>query len=68
MTSLWIGGLSSTILLLRKEDNKWNMYWDMIKRFSPWATCAVIVILITGLFNSTFLFQQSTRYLIRSMD
>ncbi len=48
--SLWIGGLSSIILLLRKEDNKWNMYWDMIKRFSPWATCAVIVILITGLF------------------
>ena len=44
------------------------MYWDMIKRFSPWATGAVIVILITGLFNSTFLFQQSTRYLIRSMD
>ena len=53
---------------LRNEDNKWHMYWDMIKRFSPWATGAVIVILITGLFNSTFLFQQSTRYLIRSMD
>lgn len=52
--SLWIGGLSSIILLLRKEDNKWSMYWDMIKRFSPWATCAVIVIFITGLFNSTF--------------
>ncbi|MGG0726271.1 copper resistance CopC/CopD family protein [Bacillus paramycoides] len=52
--SLWIGGLSSIILLLRKEDNKWTMYWDMIKRFSPWATGAVIVILITGLFNSTF--------------
>ena len=31
--SLWIGGLSSIILLLRKEDNKWSMYWDMIKRF-----------------------------------
>lgn len=66
--SLWVGGLSSIILLLCKEDNKWHMYWDMIKRFSPWATGAVIVILITGLFNSTFLFQQSTRYLIRSMD
>ncbi|PFC89614.1 copper resistance protein [Bacillus anthracis] len=52
--SLWIGGLSSIILLLRNEDNKWSMYWDMIKRFSPWATCAVIVIFITGLFNSTF--------------
>ncbi|EEK51241.1 copper resistance protein [Bacillus cereus ATCC 10876] len=52
--SLWVGGLSSIILLLRKEDNKWHMYWDMIKRFSPWATGAVIVILITGLFNSTF--------------
>lgn len=52
--SLWIGGLSSIILLLRKEEDKWNMYWDMIKRFSPWATGAVIVILITGLFNSTF--------------
>ncbi|MEK4810773.1 MULTISPECIES: copper resistance CopC/CopD family protein [Bacillus] len=52
--SLWIGGLSSIILLLRKEDDKWSMYWDMIKRFSPWATGAVIVILITGLFNSTF--------------
>ncbi|MED0981476.1 copper resistance CopC/CopD family protein [Bacillus paramycoides] len=52
--SLWIGGLSSIILLLRKEDDKWTMYWDAIKRFSPWATGAVIVILITGLFNSTF--------------
>lgn len=52
--SLWIGGLSSIILLLRKEDAKWTMYWDAIKRFSPWATGAVIVILITGLFNSTF--------------
>ncbi|MDX7993385.1 copper resistance protein, partial [Xenorhabdus sp. psl] len=52
--SLWIGGLSSIVLLLRKEDDKWSMYWDMIKRFSPWATGAVIVILITGLFNSTF--------------
>ena len=52
--SLWVGGLSSIILLLCKEDNKWHMYWDMIKRFSPWATGAVIVILITGLFNSTF--------------
>ncbi|MEI5917238.1 copper resistance CopC/CopD family protein [Bacillus albus] len=52
--SLWIGGLSSIILLLRKEDDKWSMYWDMIKRFSPWATGAVIVTLITGLFNSTF--------------
>ena len=45
--SLWVGGLSSIILLLRNEDNKWHMYWDMIKRFSPWATGAVIVILIT---------------------
>ena len=44
--SLWVGGLSSIILLLRNEDNKWHMYWDMIKRFSPWATGAVIVILI----------------------
>ncbi|WP_242214312.1 copper resistance CopC/CopD family protein [Bacillus cereus group sp. BfR-BA-01383] len=52
--SLWIGGLSSIILLLRKEDDKWTMYWDAIKRFSPWATGAVIVILLTGLFNSTF--------------
>ncbi|EJS67845.1 copper resistance protein [Bacillus cereus] len=52
--SLWIGGLSSIILLLRKEDDKWTMYWDAIKRFSPWATGAVIVIVITGLFNSTF--------------
>ncbi|MCH4566730.1 copper resistance CopC/CopD family protein [Bacillus sp. ES1-5] len=52
--SLWIGGLSCIVLLLRKEDDKWSMYWDMIKRFSPWATGAVIVILITGLFNSTF--------------
>ncbi|WP_139265893.1 copper resistance CopC/CopD family protein [Bacillus nitratireducens] len=52
--SLWIGGLSSIILLLRKEDDEWTMYWDAIKRFSPWATGAVIVILLTGLFNSTF--------------
>ncbi|PEC21403.1 copper resistance protein [Bacillus cereus] len=52
--SLWIGGLSSIILLLRKEDDKWTMYWNVIKRFSPWATGAVIVILLTGLFNSTF--------------
>ncbi|MEA1009238.1 copper resistance CopC/CopD family protein [Bacillus cereus] len=52
--SLWVGGLSSIILLLRKEDDKWTMYWDAIKRFSPWATGAVIVILLTGLFNSTF--------------
>ncbi|MFE6137157.1 copper resistance CopC/CopD family protein [Bacillus sp. NPDC057893] len=52
--SLWIGGLSSIILLLRKEDDKWTKYWDAIKRFSPWATGAVIVLLITGLFNSTF--------------
>ena len=52
--SLWIGGLSSIILLLRKEDNKWSMYWDMIKRFSPWATCAVIVIFITGLLTVHF--------------
>ncbi|RFT65579.1 copper resistance protein [Bacillus clarus] len=52
--SLWIGGLSSIILLLRKEDDKWTMYWDAIRRFSPWAIGAVIVILITGLFNSTF--------------
>ncbi|MBE5105114.1 copper resistance protein CopC [Bacillus thuringiensis] len=52
--SLWIGGLSSIILLLHKEDDKWTMYWDAIKRFSPWATGTVIVILITGLFNSTF--------------
>lgn len=52
--SLWIGGLSSIILLLRKEDDKWTMYWNAIKRFSPWATGAVIVILLTGLFNSTF--------------
>ncbi|OJE45643.1 copper resistance protein [Bacillus proteolyticus] len=52
--SLWVGGLSSIILLLRKEDGKWAMYWDAIKRFSPWATGTVIVILLTGLFNSTF--------------
>lgn len=52
--SLWIGGLSSIVLLLRKEDDKWTMYWDAIKRFSPWATGTVIVILLTGLFNSTF--------------
>ncbi|PGY18801.1 copper resistance CopC/CopD family protein [Bacillus cereus] len=52
--SLWIGGLSSIVLLLRKADDKWTMYWDAIKRFSPWATGAVIVILLTGLFNSTF--------------
>ncbi|KWU53923.1 copper resistance protein [Bacillus mycoides] len=52
--SLWMGGLSSIVLLLRKEDDKWTMYWDAIKRFSPWATGAVIVILLTGLFNSTF--------------
>ncbi|WP_144506007.1 copper resistance CopC/CopD family protein [Bacillus mycoides] len=52
--SLWVGGLSSIILLLRKEDDKWTKYWDAIKRFSPWATGAVIVILLTGLFNSTF--------------
>lgn len=61
-------GLSSIVLLLRKEDDKWTMYWDAIKRFSPWATGAVIVILLTGLFNSTFLFPQSIPYLIRSMD
>ncbi|WP_141555245.1 copper resistance CopC/CopD family protein [Bacillus sp. AFS033286] len=52
--SLWIGGLSSIILLLRKEEDKWTKYWDAMKRFSPWATGAVIVIVITGLFNSTF--------------
>ncbi len=52
--SLWIGGLSLIVLLLRKEDDKWTMYWDAIKRFSPWATGTVIVILLTGLFNSTF--------------
>ncbi|MGY1461600.1 copper resistance CopC/CopD family protein [Bacillus toyonensis] len=52
--SLWVGGLSSIILLLRKEDDKWTTYWDAIKRFSPWATGAVIVIVLTGLFNSTF--------------
>ncbi|MGW5981124.1 copper resistance CopC/CopD family protein [Bacillus mycoides] len=52
--SLWMGGLSSIVLLLRKVDDKWTMYWDAIKRFSPWATGAVIVILLTGLFNSTF--------------
>ncbi|TKI83931.1 copper resistance CopC/CopD family protein [Bacillus mycoides] len=52
--SLWMGGLSSIVLLLRKADDKWTMYWDAIKRFSPWATGAVIVILLTGLFNSTF--------------
>ena len=34
---------------LRKEDDKWTKYWDAIKRFSPWATGAVIVIVITGL-------------------
>ncbi|MGG1344057.1 copper resistance CopC/CopD family protein [Bacillus toyonensis] len=52
--SLWVGGPSSIILLLRKEDDKWTKYWDAIKRFSPWATGAVIVIVLTGLFNSTF--------------
>ncbi|MEN8644653.1 copper resistance CopC/CopD family protein [Bacillus cereus group sp. BceL062] len=52
--SLWVGGLSSIILLLRKEDDKWTKYWDAIKRFSPWATGVVIVIVLTGLFNSTF--------------
>lgn len=52
--SLWVGGLSSIILLLRKEDDKWTKYWDAIKRFSPWTTGAVIVIVLTGLFNSTF--------------
>ncbi|OTX01586.1 copper resistance protein [Bacillus toyonensis] len=52
--SLWVGGLSSIILLLRKADDKWTKYWDAIKRFSPWATGAVIVIVLTGLFNSTF--------------
>ncbi|QWI60051.1 copper resistance protein [Bacillus mycoides] len=52
--SLWMGGLSSIVLLLRKEADKWTMYWDAIKRFSPWATGAVIVILLTCLFNSTF--------------
>jgi len=52
--SLWVGGLSSIILLLRKEDDKWTTYWDAIKRFSTWATGAVIVIVLTGLFNSTF--------------
>ncbi|MDM5188176.1 copper resistance protein CopC [Bacillus sp. DX4.1] len=59
--SLWIGGLAAIVLLLPKSSinekgNKgnWSMYWDAIQRFSPWAIGAVIVILITGLFNSTF--------------
>ncbi|MDZ5608061.1 copper resistance protein CopC [Bacillus pseudomycoides] len=54
--SLWIGGLAAIVLLLPKdhENGKWTMYWDAIKRFSPWAICAVIIIFVTGLFNSTF--------------
>ncbi len=54
--SLWIGGLSAIVLLLPKdhENGKWTMYWDAIQRFSPWAICAVILLFVTGLFNSTF--------------
>ncbi|MED1596138.1 MULTISPECIES: copper resistance protein CopC [Bacillus] len=54
--SLWIGGLSAIVLLLPKdhENGKWTMYWDAIKRFSLWAICAVILLFITGLFNTTF--------------
>lgn len=54
--SLWIGGLVSILLLLPKDDEKekGTKYWDAIKRFSPWAMGTVIVIFVTGLFNSTF--------------
>ncbi|MCI0763992.1 copper resistance CopC/CopD family protein [Bacillus sp. TL12] len=54
--SLWIGGLASILLLLPKDDEKekWTKYWDAIKKFSPWAMGTVIVIFVTGLFNSTF--------------
>ncbi|MBC6974805.1 copper resistance protein CopC [Bacillus sp. Xin] len=54
--SLWIGGLSAIVLLLPKEEGneKWAKYWNTTKSFSPWAIGAVIVIFVTGLFNSTF--------------
>lgn len=54
--SLWVGGLASIFLLLPQDDEneKWTKYWDAIKSFSSWAIGAVIVIFVTGLFNSTF--------------
>ncbi|SDY73231.1 copper transport protein [Bacillus sp. 166amftsu] len=54
--SLWIGGFSASIPLLSKDhkNGKWTLYWDAIKRFSPWVICAVIIIVVTGLFNSRF--------------
>lgn len=51
---LWVGGLLFIIFFLCNEDNKWYMYWDMIKCFLLWVIGVVIVILIIGFFNSIF--------------
>lgn len=56
--SLWVGGLSAIVFLLPtsvKESHKkdWALYWDAIRRFSPWAMTAVAIIFFTGIFSST---------------
>ncbi|WP_425388069.1 copper resistance CopC/CopD family protein [Ectobacillus panaciterrae] len=58
--SLWVGGIAAIVFILpagdtSKENDKrdWSLYWDAIRRFSPWAMAAAAVIFFTGIVAST---------------
>ncbi|HDR6289200.1 TPA: copper resistance protein CopC [Bacillus cereus] len=60
--SLWVGGVAAIFFLLsayhkekRDHDQDWTLYWETIRRFTPWALGSGAILLLTGLLNSTFL-------------
>lgn len=65
--SLWIGGLSSIILLYVMRITSGVCIGIWLSVFTVGNMCCHCDFHNRS-FNSTFLFQQSTRYLIRSMD
>lgn len=60
--SLWVGGIAAIFFILsayhkekRHDDQGWTLYWEAIRRFTPWALVSGATLLFTGLFNSTLL-------------
>lgn len=60
--SLWVGGIAAIVFILsayhkekRDHDQGWVVYWEAIRRFTPWALVSGAILLFTGLFNSTLL-------------
>lgn len=70
--SLWLGGLLTILILLpiiKSNDSaeRRTLYWQVLQSFSSWAILFVLVLLISGVFNSLLYLNSvntllSTRY------